>query len=73
MSGNVWEWVEDNFQQYKPGQLTDPLVHVNDTLAHSVRGGSFTDRQNKCRTSSRDGNWPDYKQTNLGFRLAMDE
>ena len=73
MSGNVWEWVEDNFQQYKPGELTDPLVHVNDTLSHSVRGGSFTDRQNKCRTSSRDGNWPDYKQTNLGFRLAMDE
>lgn len=73
MSGNVWEWVEDNYQQYKAGEVKDPLVQINDTLTHSVRGGSFTDRQSKCRTSSRDGNWPDYKQTNLGFRLAMDE
>ncbi len=72
MSGNVWEWVEDNFQQYKPGEAKDPIIQVNDTLTHSVRGGSFTDRQVKCRTSSRDSNWPDYRQTNLGFRLAMD-
>lgn len=73
MSGNVWEWVADNFQPYKAGELKDPLVNVNDTLMHSVRGGSFTDRQSKCRTSARDGNWPDYKQTNLGLRLAMSE
>lgn len=73
MSGNVWEWVADNFMPYKPVEVKDPFVNVNDTLTHSVRGGSFTDRQSKCRTSTRDGNWPDYKQTNLGFRLAMDE
>lgn len=71
MSGNVWEWVADNYKQYSDSLTKDPLVITNDTLTHSVRGGSFTDRQSKCRTSARDANWPDYKQTNLGFRLAM--
>lgn len=73
MSGNVWEWVQDNFEQYKEGDLKDPCVMNADSLPHSVRGGSFTDTHSKCRTSTRDCFSPQYKQTNLGFRLAMDK
>lgn len=71
MSGNVWEWVQDNFEQYEKGDLKDPCIETGDSLPRSVRGGSFTDSHSKCRTSTRDGFTADYSQTNLGFRLAM--
>ena len=73
MSGNVWEWVQDNYKEYKDSAMTNPCIVTADSLPHSVRGGSFTDVASKCRTSTRDAFSPDYKQTNLGFRLAMDE
>lgn len=71
MSGNVWEWVQDNYQQYTKDAVKDPCVELGDSLPHSVRGGSFTDSHSKCRTSTRDACSPEYRQTNLGFRLAM--
>jgi len=73
MSGNVWEWVADNFLEYKDSLYTDPLIVTNDTLPHSVRGGSFTDRKSKCRTSTRMQVAPDFKQTNLGLRVVMEK
>lgn len=73
MSGNVWEWVADNYTDYKDSTYTDPLMVTNDTLPHSVRGGSFTDRQTNCRTATRQRIEPDYTQTNLGFRVVMEK
>ena len=73
MSGNVWEWVQDNYQQYKDSVYKDPCIVTADTLTHSIRGGSFTDPHSKCRTSTREEAGPDYKQTNLGFRVVMEE
>lgn len=71
MSGNVWEWVQDNYQDYKADAVKDPCVELADSLPHAVRGGSFIDIHSNCRTSTREACSPEYKQTNLGFRLAM--
>ncbi|MDD6493843.1 MAG: SUMF1/EgtB/PvdO family nonheme iron enzyme [Bacteroidales bacterium] len=72
MSGNVWEWVADDYADYKDSVYTDPLVR--DTLSGSkvAKGGSFADRKSKCRTSTRSRVAPDYSHVTLGFRIAMD-
>lgn len=71
MSGNVWEWVQDNYQVYHDTLYTNPLVVTNDTLPHTVRGGAFNEIASRCRTATRDNFPPRYRQTNLGFRVAM--
>lgn len=73
MSGNVWEWVADNYADYKDSVYTDPLIVTNDTLPHAVRGGSFADRQSNCRTASRTPIDSDYSNVNLGFRIVMEK
>lgn len=72
MSGNVWEWVADNYADYKDSLYTDPLIVTNDTLPHSARGGSFADRQNKCRTATRIPLDYDFSQVNVGLRVVME-
>lgn len=71
MGGNVWEWVADNYSEYKDSTYTDPLIVTNDTLPHSVRGGSWHDKASKCRTSTRSSVAPDDKSAVLGFRIVM--
>lgn len=85
MSGNVEEWVEDVYAEYKDSTFTDPVIRQiadstktvmvrdanwNGTVCHVVRGGHFLSNASDCRTTSRQFEAPDYKQTNLGFRLA---
>lgn len=72
MGGNVWEWVADNYSEYKDSTYTDPLLLTQDSLPHSIRGGSWADVANKCRTSSRSSVSPDQKSNTLGFRIVME-
>jgi hypothetical protein len=71
MSGNVWEWVQDWFNFYKPGSFTNPTGPVNGS-SKLYRGGSFDDISDDCRVSYRYGNPPASLFNNLGFRLAHD-
>lgn len=59
MSGNVWEWCED---QYKPSGSSRVL-----------RGGCWANFTWDCDVSYRHHNAPDYTAPGIGFRLVLPE
>jgi formylglycine-generating enzyme required for sulfatase activity len=80
MIGNVWEWVQDywnqNYQYFKvKGGLTDGspwLGRDQHQLGNMrvVRGGSWSGPADYTRVAIRDSNRHDYRSYNLGFRVA---
>lgn len=72
MSGNVAEWVADNYALFKDSVYTDPLISLGDTVAHVARGGNFSSGQSGVRTSSRESYDPDFKSAIIGLRLVME-
>ncbi len=75
MSGNVLEWCSDWYgADYYSGTVdeTDPKGPM--TGAQRVlRGGSFFDDDDVCRSTYRSHMDPGTRQWNIGFRLAMDD
>jgi formylglycine-generating enzyme required for sulfatase activity len=69
MSGNVWEWVSDPYKLYRivaNGQNAYPDHYV-------IRGGSYAGSPSFCRNSIRYHYEASYKNTFIGFRLALDK
>ena len=74
MSGNVWEWCEDDHHEnYKDAPLDGSAwVDVPERGSHRVvRGGSYFDRAVDCRPTSRAWFTPDDRLVNIGFRLVL--
>ncbi len=76
MSGNVWEWVQDCYQDdYKntptDGKPWNPLKC--ESQSRVLRGGSWGDLRDTLRSAYRIRNLPDSRGFLLiGFRLAQD-
>ncbi len=71
MTGNVWEWVEDNFDfdYYKNSVQEDPYgPDFSDW--RTIRGGSVYDEAHKLRTTYRHGKETNLRSPLIGFRLA---
>ena len=68
MSGNVWEWVWDLHGSSLPGG-GDP-VGPNAGSKRVNRGGSWYGTARHLRVAYRSRYHPDYRNTNIGFRLA---
>lgn len=71
MSGNVWEWVEDNFDFdfYKVSPESNPFgPDFSDW--RTIRGGSYVDGPYKLRTTYRHAKEANLFSPNVGFRLA---
>lgn len=71
MSGNVWEWCQDWYDNYGVVSETDPVGPENGTY-RIMRGGSWESKATQCRVTSRGGNYPvGNENMNTGFRLAL--
>jgi formylglycine-generating enzyme required for sulfatase activity len=71
MSGNVWEWVDDAYDDtlYTADGRTDPVG--TDVYGYrSFRGGAFANPATEDRVSYREGGVPGLRDPALGFRLA---
>jgi formylglycine-generating enzyme required for sulfatase activity len=70
MSGNVCEWCQDWFGNYSSSSQTNP-TGPNSGSNRVNRGGSWSLIAGLCRSSHRNNCTPSYRNSDLGFRLAL--
>ncbi len=70
MHGNVWEWVADFYGNYPSSAVIDPMGPSSGTF-RVIRGGSFANFARRCRSAYRIGESPDFRESNIGFRLVL--
>jgi formylglycine-generating enzyme required for sulfatase activity len=71
MSGNVWEWCQDWYGDYSASNMTTPTEPSVLYAAYRVlRGGSWINNSNNCRSSTRNNLDPDSRYGYVGFRVA---
>jgi formylglycine-generating enzyme required for sulfatase activity len=73
MAGNVWEWVQDNYdsEYYSYGERRNPRG-PDEGREKVIRGGSWEDASAALRTSNRNKYPPHMGYFNVGFRCARD-
>lgn len=72
MTGNVAEWCNDWYGLYSGSYQENPTGHSSGTK-RVVRGGGWTSVEADCRNTARSSQTPDYKNSAIGFRLALVE
>ena len=70
MSGNVWEWCYDYYDDYSSGSQTNPKGPSSGS-DRVRRGGSWNINAWSCRVSFRYYYSPGYGNFSLGLRLAL--
>jgi len=78
MSGNVWEWCYDLYQEnayrqrLKTGSFQDPHVDVKHGIdgPRVIRGGSWSFEEEGARVSYRSRLASHFKTSRIGFRIA---
>ena len=72
MHGNVWEWCQDHWHDNHEGAPTDGSAWIEggDSKRRILRGGSWARYPWFCRSAYRDYVGPDYRFSNIGFRVV---
>ena len=73
MAGNVWQWVQDNYQDsYKSAPADGSAFEDEDSYGdRMLRGGAFNvDVASRLRAEYRNYNAPSYRYGSVGFRIA---
>jgi formylglycine-generating enzyme required for sulfatase activity len=73
LSGNVWEWCEDQWHDNYEGAPTDGSAWIDraDDVSRVIRGGCWGDFARYCRPSFRGDNRPASRGINVGFRVVL--
>jgi iron(II)-dependent oxidoreductase len=70
MAGNVWQWVQDKFQESYTGSPTDGGAFEGAGSSRVLRGGSFSDGGANLRADLRNYGDPGNHGAYFGLRLA---
>jgi formylglycine-generating enzyme required for sulfatase activity len=72
MHGNVWEWVNDRYQNAYPGEtVTDPTGFASGST-RILRGGDWGNAGTTLRSARRTYlSPPSHRRSTLGFRLSL--
>jgi formylglycine-generating enzyme required for sulfatase activity len=72
MHGNVFEWVQDWFDEYYyfDSPTEDPTGPKTGTL-RTIRGGCWESPAYDCRSAARRGHLPDAASETIGFRVVL--
>jgi formylglycine-generating enzyme required for sulfatase activity len=73
MHGNVWEWCQDVWHENYVGAPEDGSAWETggDSSRRRLRGGSWFDFAYLCRSAYRDGDQPDLRYNDIGFRVVV--
>lgn len=70
--GNVWEWVWDDKYEY-PDIMESPYSCSSKKLNKIVRGASAAEEEDDVRSTVRKFYPWDFKSSNIGFRVVIDQ
>jgi formylglycine-generating enzyme len=73
MQGNVRQWCKDLYDEdyYKVSPRQDPPGPAKALNRRVVRGSSFASPPGGCRSACREGDDPDSRNDDLGFRVVL--
>ncbi len=73
MHGNIWEWCQDEWHQNYSEAPADAKAWVSDNDNHSrlLRGGSWYDDPEYCRSANRFYYYPVNRLNYIGFRVVV--
>jgi formylglycine-generating enzyme required for sulfatase activity/serine/threonine protein kinase len=73
MHGNVWEWCSDwHSPDYYPNSPADDPKGPDEGSRRILRGGSWANKWDACRSAERNFVTPDKRQTAYGFRVVCE-